>query len=76
MDASMKRDTALDIDQVEDAAAGQHGPDRIHGVRMPDVIAGMSTDERDQLEKRLRRKIDLRLLPMVICMYILNYIDR
>lgn len=71
-----KRDAALDVDQVEDAAPGQHGPDRIHGVLMPDLIACLSGEERDKLERHLRRKIDFRLLPMVICMYILNYIDR
>lgn len=32
--------------------------------------------ERLQLEAMLVRKIDLRLLPMVILMYILNYLDR
>lgn len=32
--------------------------------------------ERLQLEALLVRKIDLRLLPMVILMYILNYLDR
>ena len=75
-ETTMKRDAALDVDLVEDAAAGQHGPDRIHGVVMPDLIARLSGEERDKLERHLRRKIDFRLLPMVICMYILNYIDR
>ncbi|OAR02239.1 hypothetical protein LLEC1_06145 [Akanthomyces lecanii] len=75
-ETSMKRDPVLDVDQVEDAAAGQHGPNRIHGVVMPELIACLSGEERDKLERHLRRKIDFRLLPMVICMYILNYIDR
>lgn len=77
--ATMKRDVAGDVDLVEDATAGlaaQHGPDRIHGVAMPARIACLSVKERDDLERRLRRKIDFRLLPMVILMYILNYIDR
>ncbi|TQV94990.1 MFS transporter [Cordyceps javanica] len=75
-DSTTKRDATLDVDQVEDAAAGQHEPGRIHGVAMPPILAGMSGEERERLERHLRRKIDFRLLPMVICMYILNYIDR
>lgn len=48
----------------------------MYGVAMPDILASMSGEERDTLERHLRRKIDWRLLPMVILMYILNYIDR
>lgn len=82
LDETSKRDDALHYDQVEDAdlivdeAVAQHGPNRIHGVAMPALIARMSEEERGRLEVQLRRKIDFRLLPMVILMYILNYIDR
>lgn len=77
-----KRDAALDVDRVEDAGVTptaysvQTGPSKIHGIAMPDVLARLSEEERDSLERHLRRKIDFRLLPMVILMYILNYIDR
>ncbi|KAK0741195.1 major facilitator superfamily domain-containing protein [Schizothecium vesticola] len=57
--------------KVEDAAAparGRHQP--------PAWIAALSVEERHELEKKLKRKIDARLLPAVIIMYILNYIDR
>jgi hypothetical protein len=59
--------------KVEDAAAaaparGRHQP--------PAWIAALSVEERHELEKKLKRKIDVRLLPAVIIMYILNYIDR
>ncbi len=33
-------------------------------------------EERLQLEAQLKKKIDLRLMPAIIIMYILNYIDR
>ncbi len=76
-ETTMKRDSLLGADQVEDAAAGQkHGPDRIRGVAMPAIIARLSGEERDRLERHLMRKIDFRLLPMIMCMYILNFIDR
>ena len=41
-------------------------------TRLPAVPA----DERAKLERKLVRKIDLRILPMIILMYILNYLDR
>ncbi|OTA98618.1 hypothetical protein M426DRAFT_69448 [Hypoxylon sp. CI-4A] len=48
----------------------------MRGLRMPEIIARLTPEQRLELETRLRRKIDLRLLPMIILMYILNYIDR
>ncbi|OLN93049.1 putative transporter C1002.16c-like protein 13 [Colletotrichum chlorophyti] len=46
------------------------------GLQPPPIVAAMSQEYRLDLEKRLRRRIDLRLLPMIVIMYILNYIDR
>ncbi|KAI0099493.1 MFS general substrate transporter [Daldinia grandis] len=43
---------------------------------MPEILARLTPEQRLELETRLRRKIDWRLLPMIILMYILNYIDR
>ena len=43
---------------------------------VPQFLRDMSPIERDQFEKKLLRKIDLRLLPMTILMYIMNYLDR
>lgn len=42
----------------------------------PEIIRNMTPEHREQVEKRLKRKIDGRLLPTIIIMYILNYIDR
>lgn len=42
----------------------------------PAYVAGLSDEEREKAERALVRKIDLRLLPMLIIMYILNYLDR
>lgn len=42
----------------------------------PAYVASLSPEERVKAEKALVRKIDLRLLPMIIIMYILNYLDR
>lgn len=42
----------------------------------PELVRAMSPEKRAAAESRLRRKIDLRLLPMIVLMYILNYLDR
>lgn len=46
------------------------------GLEPPEILRHLSAEERAVLEKKMRRKIDMRILPMIIIMYILNYIDR
>lgn len=49
---------------------------RLQGLQPPAFIANLTFEQRMELETRLRKKIDLRLMPMIIIMYIMNYIDR
>jgi len=35
----------------------------------------LSPEERE-VEKQLRRKIDIRIMPLVVLIYLMNYIDR
>ncbi|KAG9695591.1 MFS transporter, partial [Aureobasidium melanogenum] len=42
----------------------------------PELVRNMSPEERAHAEKVLVRKIDFRLMPMLVLMYILNYLDR
>lgn len=42
----------------------------------PELVHNMTTEYRERAERLLRRKIDLRVLPMIILMYIMNYLDR
>ena len=42
----------------------------------PPLIKALSPEQRAELERRLVRKIDYRLLPMIVIMYIMNYLDR
>jgi hypothetical protein len=37
---------------------------------------GKLTAEELEIEKKLRRKIDIRIMPLVILVYLMNYIDR
>lgn len=43
---------------------------------MPECLRNMTEEQRNELEKRLLRKVDRRLLPMMIIIYIMNYLDR
>ncbi|KAJ4402662.1 hypothetical protein N0V91_007036 [Didymella pomorum] len=45
-------------------------------LTVPPLVAAMSKEERVAAEAKLRKKIDTRLLPMIILMYIMNYLDR
>ncbi|EPE09849.1 pantothenate transporter liz1 [Ophiostoma piceae UAMH 11346] len=58
---------------VADAATAQAVS---RGLQPPAFLLNMTAEERIAMEKRLKRKIDSRLMPMIILMYILNYIDR
>ncbi|KAI4162709.1 MAG: hypothetical protein LQ342_003755 [Letrouitia transgressa] len=42
----------------------------------PPLVRDLAPEEREHLEKRLVRKIDFYLLPMLIIMYLMNYLDR
>lgn len=42
----------------------------------PEFIRNWTPEERQHAEKKLKAKIDLRLMPMIILMYIMNYLDR
>lgn len=42
----------------------------------PPLVRDLAPEERARLEKKLVQKIDLRLLPMLIIMYLMNYLDR
>ncbi|KAG6013632.1 hypothetical protein E4U54_006517 [Claviceps lovelessii] len=45
-------------------------------LQPPEAIRRWTAEERQHHEKKLLRKIDMRILPMIVIMYILNYLDR
>ncbi|KAF2162121.1 hypothetical protein M409DRAFT_69333 [Zasmidium cellare ATCC 36951] len=61
------------LDEIE-AAQDAGKPSR--ALEAPPLVRDMSPADRERLEKKLVRKIDFRLLPPVIIMYIMNYLDR
>ncbi|KAM0327550.1 hypothetical protein ACHAQA_005841 [Verticillium albo-atrum] len=44
--------------------------------RIPEILRGYSDDELKALQKKLLWKVDIRLLPTMILIYIMNYLDR
>jgi hypothetical protein len=62
-------DAKADVTGIEDVEApfDQH---------MPEVLRSYSASELQDLEKALVRKIDLRSLPILIILFLLNVLDR
>lgn len=48
----------------------------IKNLSLPESLRGLSEDELIALEKRTTRIADIRLLPTLVVLYILNYLDR
>ncbi|KAF1976241.1 pantothenate transporter liz1 [Bimuria novae-zelandiae CBS 107.79] len=69
-------DTKPVIEQISDDVipTTEH---RAHAkLEPPPLVAAMSLEQRREAEAKMRKKIDIRLLPMIILMYIMNYLDR
>jgi hypothetical protein len=54
----------------------EHAPVPKPAMEPPELVKNMSHEERIHAEKLLVRKIDSRLLPAAVIMYIMNYLDR
>lgn len=61
-------------DSNDDIAQNVARPNRKRGA--PEYLRSLSHEERTELERALVRKIDTRLIPTLIIMYIMNYLDR
>ncbi|KJZ73171.1 hypothetical protein HIM_07368 [Hirsutella minnesotensis 3608] len=72
---SPKGHVIIDMHEIKSLDSNDTG-DGPRLLEPPEIIRNMSAQERVDLEKSLLKKIDLRLLPMIMVMYILNYIDR
>ncbi|BEJ12346.1 hypothetical protein CspHIS471_0208060 [Cutaneotrichosporon sp. HIS471] len=52
------------------------GVDRHLAVKYPESLVGLSEAELDAVDRRATRKIDLLLMPTLMALYVLNYLDR
>ncbi|KAI5963900.1 hypothetical protein KGF57_001176 [Candida theae] len=62
-----KSDTELGSAEIEEEP---------YYVDLPESLQDLTQEELKQLDKKTTKKIDMRLMPMLIFIYILNYIDR
>jgi hypothetical protein len=62
--------------ELSSEITNRNGDVIIVGDRMPESLRGIDQDELERLNKKLVRKIDLIILPIISILYILNYIDR
>jgi hypothetical protein len=69
-------ETASADEKPAAAAIEDSGQQQRMTMEPPEFIRGLTPEERHRLETQLKRKVDVRLLPAIIIMYILNYIDR
>lgn len=51
-------------------------PEHLETARGAALHHGQLSAEELEIEKKLRRKIDLRIMPVLITIYLMNYIDR
>ncbi|KAM9897139.1 hypothetical protein OXX79_007058 [Metschnikowia pulcherrima] len=45
-------------------------------VAKPEILQKYTDEEIDEMHVKITRKVDIRLLPMLVLLYILNYLDR
>ncbi|RDW87955.1 hypothetical protein BP5796_03649 [Coleophoma crateriformis] len=70
---------SIEAPNDQEKIARVSGEDEIKGPEKfepPELVRVMTPDRRASAERALVRKIDFRLLPMIILMYIMNYLDR
>lgn len=74
MDHETKKSIECDVEVAKDIEIGRS--ETVRDDRRPDSLRNMSQEEIVVLNKKLVRKIDTIILPIIGVLYILNYIDR
>ena len=74
MDSGSDKARVHEVDNRDSRGLGTVPTER--RFEAPEFIRNWTSEERHAAEKRLKAKIDLRLMPMIILMYIMNYLDR
>lgn len=63
-------------DFIETEEAGPSKPPGNNETAMSPALAALSEEEYNQVKRSAVRKLDIRIMPAVVLMYILNYLDR
>lgn len=75
MELSQIDKTKEDVNKVE--IVGDDGLSAMFAPGSPAaIVQGMTAEEYAACEKKLKRKLDIRLLAMATMIYILNFLDR
>ncbi|KAG6985278.1 MFS-type transporter cnsO [Physcia stellaris] len=69
-------DDRLNVEHASDAGSLEASKSGRLPREAPPLVKHLTAIERHDLEIKLVRKIDIRLLPMLVLMYIMNYLDR
>ncbi|CAG8306236.1 unnamed protein product [Penicillium salamii] len=72
MDSKNRESFEIDVQSPEKPQCGT----AISLPILPPHLRNRTVEERQALEKRLVRRLDIRLMPMLVLIYILNYLDR
>lgn len=59
-----------------DEKALDDGVDRHLEVHVPESLRGLSQDELAAMDRKITRKMDYTLMPILIWLYVLNFLDR
>lgn len=70
------QDQKYKADHVDDDGSLEASTSVRRKREAPPLVKDLTPEERAGLERALVRKIDFRLLPMIVLMYIMNYLDR
>lgn len=65
-----------DLEHSEVKHIYDDGIDRHLEVHRPESLRGMSDAELQAMDKRVTRKMDMCLMPILISLYVLNFLDR
>jgi hypothetical protein len=72
---SLEKDTNDHFDSYNEKANGDD-VDRHLQVQLPESLQGLSAEEIAKIDKEATRKLDILLMPILVVLYILNYLDR
>ncbi|KAL8409870.1 hypothetical protein RB594_008092 [Gaeumannomyces avenae] len=75
-DKAMRRPSLEHYDDDANDKAAAAGAPNVGANVMPASLAALSQEEYDRLGKRATLKMDLVIMPIMVLMYILNYLDR
>lgn len=64
------------VEADERSLKDRDGIDRHLAVRFPDSLVGLSDAEIDAVDRAATRKVDILLIPTLMFLYVLNYLDR